>query len=249
MNFADDSDSDKSSGILEDEEDRAEGREALSMDSWAYNVMHKMGWDGHSGLGARNQGRTQPIDINIKNDLFGLGKPNLSKNKYESNISKKKFETGKDISIGDPTDPEEKILEGEKELSSVFCEICDKQYTSVVDFQSHLSSYNHYQNKKIADKLKLSKRTISDLQPHNYARRRPDVIIDDIKTSELLKTSCITVNCSSKSINVPSIEIEQENYSLADAMAPKTTFKMVLSSHNKRKRRIYEGNPDLTLSK
>lgn len=42
-------------------------------DNVGYKLLKKAGWDGNSGLGANEQGRTHPLRVTIKHDKLGIG--------------------------------------------------------------------------------------------------------------------------------------------------------------------------------
>ncbi|KAL3814604.1 hypothetical protein ACJIZ3_015872 [Penstemon smallii] len=114
-----------------------------------------MGWKG-KGLGKDEQGIIEPIKAGIRDSKLGLGKQ--EEDDYftaEENIQRKKL----DIEVEDTeelakkreviAEREQKIQGEVKEIRKVFyCELCNKQYKLAIEFEGHLSSYDHNHRKR-----------------------------------------------------------------------------------------------------
>ncbi|GJX04220.1 Toll/interleukin-1 receptor domain-containing protein [Tanacetum coccineum] len=119
-----------------------------------FRLLQKMGWKG-KGLGKNEQGITEPIKSGIRDAKLGLGKQEEDDFfTAEENIQRKKL----DIELEETeevakkrevmADREIKIETEVKEIrKSFYCELCNKQYKLAVEFEGHLSSYDHNHRK------------------------------------------------------------------------------------------------------
>ncbi|KAK9073905.1 hypothetical protein SSX86_006499 [Deinandra increscens subsp. villosa] len=111
------------------------------------------------GLGKNEQGITEPIKSGIRDSKLGVGKQEEDDFfTAEENIQRKKL----DIELEETeeiakkrevmADREHKIQTEVKEIRKVFyCELCDKQYKLAVEFEGHLSSYDHNHRKRFKE--------------------------------------------------------------------------------------------------
>ncbi|AED93588.1 unnamed protein product [Arabidopsis thaliana] len=130
----------------------------ISSSNVGFRLLQKMGWKG-KGLGKQEQGITEPIKSGIRDRRLGLGKQ--EEDDYftaEENIQRKKL----DIEIEETeeiakkrevlAEREQKIQSDVKEIRKVFyCELCSKQYRTVMEFEGHLSSYDHNHKKRFKE--------------------------------------------------------------------------------------------------
>ncbi|CAH2044494.1 unnamed protein product [Thlaspi arvense] len=130
----------------------------ISSSNVGFRLLQKMGWKG-KGLGKQEQGITEPIKSGIRDRRLGLGKQ--EEDDYftaEENIQRKKL----DIEMEETeeiakkrevlAEREQKIQSDVKEIRKVFfCELCSKQYRTVMEFEGHLSSYDHNHKKRFKE--------------------------------------------------------------------------------------------------
>ncbi|CAN8255820.1 unnamed protein product [Cochlearia groenlandica] len=130
----------------------------ISSSNVGFRLLQKMGWKG-KGLGKQEQGITEPIKSGIRDRRLGLGKQ--EEDDYftaEENIQRRKL----DIEIEETeeiakkrevlAERELKIQSDVKEIRKVFfCELCSKQYRTVMEFEGHLSSYDHNHKKRFKE--------------------------------------------------------------------------------------------------
>lgn len=143
------------------------GTEMASMDkpipseNRGYALLKKMGWSGYSGLGKTGQGIVDPIRINTEQDHLGLGKQSEfdetadaateERRKLESELQAKEDAQSKQLRM-DKVEKEERIAEEIAVVTKAFfCEVCNKQYHKVAEFESHLSSYDHHHRKRFKE--------------------------------------------------------------------------------------------------
>ncbi|RXH82101.1 hypothetical protein DVH24_036442 [Malus domestica] len=123
-----------------------------------FRLLQKMGWKG-KGLGKDEQGITEPIKSGIRDPKLGVGKQ--EEDDYytaEENIQRRKL----DVELEETEESakkrevlaerEQKIQTEVKEIRKVFyCELCSKQYKLAVEFEAHLSSYDHNHRKRFKE--------------------------------------------------------------------------------------------------
>lgn len=98
-----------------------------------------------------------PIRIDIKEDSLGVGKAEEEEAYHASSTAKRKaLDSEKQL---EETEEErlqrerrvEKKQMIERELEEVkrafYCEICDKQYNKISEYEQHLQSYDHHHKK------------------------------------------------------------------------------------------------------
>lgn len=127
----------------------------LTSSNIGFRLLQKMGWKG-KGLGKDEQGIVEPIKSGIRDAKLGLGKQ--EEDDYftaEENIQRRKldieFEETEELARKREViaEREQKIQSEVKEIRKVFhCELCNKQYKLAIEFEAHLSSYDHNHRKR-----------------------------------------------------------------------------------------------------
>ncbi|XP_023740994.1 uncharacterized protein LOC111889089 isoform X1 [Lactuca sativa] len=130
----------------------------LTSSNVGFRLLQKMGWKG-KGLGKDEQGITEPIKSGIRDSKLGVGKQEQDDFfTSEENIQRKKLdieveeteETAKKREV--MADREHKIQTEVNEIRKTFyCELCNKQYKLAVEFEGHLSSYDHNHRKRFKE--------------------------------------------------------------------------------------------------
>jgi len=125
-------------------------------------------------------GIVEPIRLNLKDDFMGVGKKEQGEEVAESATKRRALETEKEETeeqkkrklvcgcggrcsalflwtdrVSTKQDhhlEKEKIKEDVTEMNKVFyCDVCNKQYTQALQYDQHLSSYDHHHKKVRAD--------------------------------------------------------------------------------------------------
>ncbi|PQM34218.1 G patch domain-containing protein 8 isoform X4 [Prunus yedoensis var. nudiflora] len=116
-------------------------------------------WVEREGAWKDEQGITEPIKSGIRDPKLGVGKQ--EEDDYftaEENIQRRKL----DVEIEETeehakkrevlAEREQKIQTEVKEIHKVFyCDLCNKQYKLAVEFEAHLSSYDHNHRKRFKE--------------------------------------------------------------------------------------------------
>lgn len=130
----------------------------LTSSNVGYRLLQKMGWKG-KGLGKHEQGITEPIRSGIRDAKLGVGKQEEDDfYTSEENVQRKKL----DVELEETeeiakkrevmAEREQKIENEVKEIrKTFFCELCNKQYKLAVEFEGHLSSYDHNHRKRFKE--------------------------------------------------------------------------------------------------
>ncbi|XVF05884.1 hypothetical protein REPUB_Repub06bG0000500 [Reevesia pubescens] len=130
----------------------------LNSSNVGFRLLQKMGWKG-KGLGRDEQGIIEPIRSGIRDPKLGIGKQEEDDFfTAEENIQRRKL----DIEVEETeehakkrevlAEREQKIQTEVKEIRKVFyCELCNKQYKLAMEFEMHLSSYDHNHRKRFKE--------------------------------------------------------------------------------------------------
>ncbi|XP_052194785.1 uncharacterized protein LOC127802799 [Diospyros lotus] len=130
----------------------------LTSSNIGFRLLQKMGWKG-KGLGKDEQGIIEPIKSGIRDSKLGIGKQEEDDFfTAEENIQRKKL----DIEVEETeeiakkrevmAEREQKIQTEVKEIRKVFyCDLCNKQYKLAMEFEAHLSSYDHNHRKRFKE--------------------------------------------------------------------------------------------------
>lgn len=155
--------------------------EHLPESNIGYKLLLKMGWKVGQGLGSLQQGRKEPIRIDIKSDSLGVGK--LEEENYYHSTSTARRKALDSEKIAEETEEERvqrqnKVQKQEsikKELETInaafYCALCDKQYTKISEYETHLSSYDHNHRKRFKE-MKESNRPTAKLDRKREKERK-----------------------------------------------------------------------------
>lgn len=130
----------------------------LTSSNVGYRLLQKMGWKG-KGLGKDEQGIVEPIKAGMRDPKLGVGKQeqddfftaeeNVQRRKLEVELEETEELAKKREVIAER---EQKIQTEVKEIKKVFfCNLCNKQYKLAVEFEAHLSSYDHNHRKRFKE--------------------------------------------------------------------------------------------------
>ncbi|CAG8451325.1 13944_t:CDS:2 [Dentiscutata erythropus] len=147
-----------------------------------YKLLTKMGWKAGQGLGSLQQGRKEPIRIDTKSDCLGVGK--LEEENFYHVVSTAKRKALDSEKIAEETEEERQQRENKvqkqesikKELeiinSAFYCALCDKQYTKITEYETHLSSYDHNHRKRFKEMKETINRPVAKLDKKREKERK-----------------------------------------------------------------------------
>ncbi|KAI8081516.1 uncharacterized protein BX664DRAFT_317393 [Halteromyces radiatus] len=156
--------------------------EHLPVHNVGYRLLQKMGWKQGQGLGSLGQGRKEPIRIDMKQDGLGIGKAEQDQEYNESSTAQRKaMDSEKQLeeTMEERQLRESKVIkiqEIQQELLQVkrafYCELCDKQYNKVSEYDQHLQSYDHHHKKRFKDMKEQTKRSVIGQSDKERKRER-----------------------------------------------------------------------------
>ncbi|KAH9853196.1 hypothetical protein C2E23DRAFT_823624 [Lenzites betulinus] len=126
-----------------------------------FSMLEKMGWKEGSPLGLSGDGRVDPIPFYVKNDLTGLGKSTQDVRMIETTVSQRR-ELDSERQIKETEEQRKQREEAvarraavQSELSTVlrpfYCEVCEKQFQNVAQYDEHTNSYAHHHKVRFRD--------------------------------------------------------------------------------------------------
>ncbi|KAJ3057352.1 hypothetical protein HK097_008447 [Rhizophlyctis rosea] len=132
-----------------------------------FMLLQKMGWSKGTGLGREGTGRIDPIPIIYKDDSLGIGKSEQYEARHIEVTSKRKaLDSERLLEETDEqrAERESKVLkeasiksELKQTTSAFYCSLCDKQYSKISEYETHLSSYDHNHRKRFKEMRTASK--------------------------------------------------------------------------------------------
>ncbi|KAI8916499.1 hypothetical protein DFJ77DRAFT_509903 [Powellomyces hirtus] len=169
-----------------------------------YQLLLKMGWRKGHGLGLGGHGRVDPVRIIVKEDLLGLGKgEELDTYHVESTAKRKAMESER---IADETESQKVLREVKiqkteaihKEIKSVtaafYCKLCDKQYSKISEYETHLSSYDHNHRQRFKDMQDQSKKGFTEKDAAQKRRREDKERLREEKELKRLQEAAMALN-------------------------------------------------------
>ncbi|KAI9057178.1 hypothetical protein FKP32DRAFT_1638578, partial [Trametes sanguinea] len=126
-----------------------------------FSMLAKMGWVEGSPLGLSGEGRVDPIPFYVKNDLTGLGKTNQDVRMIETTVSQRR-ELDSERMVKETEEQRKQREEAvarraavQSEISNVlrpfYCEVCEKQFQNVAQYDEHTNSYAHHHKIRFRD--------------------------------------------------------------------------------------------------
>ncbi|KAL5519019.1 hypothetical protein ACEPAH_702 [Sanghuangporus vaninii] len=150
-----------------DEHVRGVAREVITVETKIKNtnkgfaMLAKMGWAEGTPLGLSGDGRVDPVPFTVKQDSTGLGKATQDFRMIETTVSQRRnldsermqFETAEQRQQREAAVAQKAAVKSE--LSNVlrpfYCELCDKQFQNVAQYDEHTNSYAHHHKARARD--------------------------------------------------------------------------------------------------
>ncbi|KAF5842031.1 hypothetical protein DUNSADRAFT_9600 [Dunaliella salina] len=146
-----------------------------------FQLLQKMGWSKGKGLGRNEDGIVEPVRAGIDAGIrLGVGKQ--EEDNYFTNaelIERRRMEC--EIQANEDEDRrrkreaqagwEQKVKEEVTELKRTFyCDECHKQYEKAMEFEQHLSSYDHHHKKRLQEMRIMQNERTRDERAKKEAR-------------------------------------------------------------------------------
>lgn len=115
-----------------------------------YQMLKKMAWKEGEGLGKRKSGIVEPICVRAPEGREGLGRRERDESALEQATKRKR---GVNESVDERKAERLETIKAEVRAQNAefYCKVCDKQYKTVAEFSTHLSSYDHHHRKRFAE--------------------------------------------------------------------------------------------------
>ncbi|KAI0271517.1 hypothetical protein BC834DRAFT_922277 [Gloeopeniophorella convolvens] len=126
-----------------------------------FAMLAKLGWVEGTPLGLSPDARVDPIPFQVKNDATGLGKTNQDFRMIETTVSQRR-ELDSERQRNE-TEEQRRAREGnvarrvalQSEIQEVlrpfYCDVCDKQFQNVAQYDEHTNSYAHHHKIRFRD--------------------------------------------------------------------------------------------------
>ncbi|KAJ1675957.1 hypothetical protein EV182_000250 [Spiromyces aspiralis] len=191
----------------------------ISASNVGFKMMRKLGWMPGNGLGRRKQGRVDPIPIATKIDTLGLGKAAEYERVHLDSTARRRTMTAEVISRETDTEKERRearveremaIREQVKAMTQVFyCDLCDKRYANVGEWENHLASYGHNHQQRIRNmKENAKKMQMGENEAERRRRKREEQEAREIQ--RMLKVAKQRQSKEVKGGEVQSLSIRRE---------------------------------------
>ncbi|KAF9535566.1 hypothetical protein CPB83DRAFT_20011 [Crepidotus variabilis] len=126
-----------------------------------FELLSKFGWKEGQPVGLDPEGRTEPVPFYVKSDLTGLGKVSQDVEMIETTVSQRRGldserqqrETEEQRRAREDIVARKSALEAEisSTLRAFYCELCDKQFKNVAQYDEHTNSYAHHHKVRYRD--------------------------------------------------------------------------------------------------
>eukprot|EP00008_Paramoeba_atlantica_P008648 CAMPEP_0201490576 /NCGR_PEP_ID=MMETSP0151_2-20130828/26641_1 /ASSEMBLY_ACC=CAM_ASM_000257 /TAXON_ID=200890 /ORGANISM="Paramoeba atlantica, Strain 621/1 / CCAP 1560/9" /LENGTH=282 /DNA_ID=CAMNT_0047876577 /DNA_START=35 /DNA_END=883 /DNA_ORIENTATION=+ len=136
-----------------------------------YQLLLKMGWDKSKSLGKKGNGIIDPIRVAFREqrDFVGVGKYEEYDHYCEVATEQRRLlETEKEETEQLIEKRRQKAEQKENKEQAVtkmvrpfYCELCDKQYKNVAEYDTHLNSYDHNHKARFLETKKRMRKTPS----------------------------------------------------------------------------------------
>jgi len=141
--------------------------EAIPASNKGYQLLMKMGWKKGKGVGKYGQGRVDPVPLFVLDGQLGLGKAEEYKQMTEMAAAQRRqleteIEEGREIQkvrLEMWKEKQRREVEVKEMNKQFYCEICNKQYKTVKEMESHLSSYDHHHTKRLKEMKEMYNRS------------------------------------------------------------------------------------------
>ncbi|KAJ7107660.1 hypothetical protein C8R43DRAFT_1044918 [Mycena crocata] len=126
-----------------------------------FAMLARLGWVEGQPLGVSGDGRVDPIPFQIKRDSTGLGKLNQDVRMIETTVSQRRGldsermtkESEDQRRAREDLVARRSALESEisTTLKAFYCDLCEKQFKTVVAYTEHTNSYAHHHKARFKD--------------------------------------------------------------------------------------------------
>lgn len=126
-----------------------------------FQILLRMGWEKGRGLGRRQEGRKEPVRLACVVGKGGLGIERVyDEMGQEATASRQLLESERQLQETaeetrqrlERAEMQQRTKEAvERQNRAFYCEDCRKQYTTAMQWEEHLSSYDHHHRKRLLE--------------------------------------------------------------------------------------------------
>ncbi|PIL29574.1 transcription factor [Ganoderma sinense ZZ0214-1] len=148
-----------------------------------FSMLARMGWVEGTPLGASGDGRVDPVPFYVKNDLTGLGKASQDVRMIESTVSQRRGldserqtkETQEQRKQREDAVARRAAVQSEitTVLRPFYCEVCEKQFQNVAQYDEHTNSYAHHHKVRFRD-MQLAQRASRNTEEEVSKRKEKE---------------------------------------------------------------------------
>ncbi|OCH96603.1 hypothetical protein OBBRIDRAFT_787168 [Obba rivulosa] len=178
-----------------------------------FKMLASMGWVDGQPLGLSGDGRVDPVPFYVKNDLTGLGKANQDVRMIESTVSQRREleverqtkETEEQRRAREDAVAKKAALQSQifSTLRAFYCELCDKQFQNVAQYDEHTNSYAHHHKARFRD-MQLAQRANKNTQEEVEKRKEKERKREEKELRKLAKAVGIKLTKPQVSLLAPS---------------------------------------------
>ncbi|EMD41699.1 hypothetical protein CERSUDRAFT_79334 [Gelatoporia subvermispora B] len=182
-----------------------------------FMMLANMGWSDGQPLGLAGDGRVDPVPFYVKNDLTGLGKANQDVRMIESTVSQRRGleverqtkETEEQRKAREDAVAKKAALQSEisSTLKAFYCELCEKQFQNVAQYDEHTNSYAHHHKARFRD-MQLAQRANRNTQEELEKRKEKERKREEKELRKLAKAAGIKLAKPPVSLLAPTAAAE-----------------------------------------
>ncbi|EPT04143.1 hypothetical protein FOMPIDRAFT_1114366 [Fomitopsis schrenkii] len=183
-------------------------REAVTVDTKikssnkGFLMLASMGWVEGQPLGLSGDGRVDPVPFYVKNDLTGLGKTNQDVRMIETTVAQRREldserqtkETEEQRRAREDSVARRAAVQSEisSTLRPFYCELCDKQFKNVAQYDEHTNSYAHHHKARFRD-MQLAARASRNQQEEADKRKEKERKREEKELRKLAKAAGVKI--------------------------------------------------------
>eukprot|EP01130_Rhizamoeba_saxonica_P009434 TRINITY_DN3836_c0_g1_i8.p1 TRINITY_DN3836_c0_g1~~TRINITY_DN3836_c0_g1_i8.p1 ORF type:complete len:247 (+),score=68.56 TRINITY_DN3836_c0_g1_i8:145-885(+) len=218
-----------------DNVERASMDVGISKNNIGYQMLLKMGWKEATPLGTSGEGLIEPIKLEVKADVMGLGRKERNENLELPEMQRKKLE----IEIEETQEIKQKRLDRKfredtlqndllARTEGFYCELCDKRYEKIQQYEYHLDSLDHNHTKRLKD-LRKNAKIVPEETPEQKLMKSKQAL-----SSMMSKASALQQQ--EPSVEDTKVELPVDDTPVAFSMGPSTRNKRKRKGYTKQKR-------------
>ncbi|KAF7310706.1 hypothetical protein HMN09_00613500 [Mycena chlorophos] len=147
-----------------------------------FAMLAKLGWREGQPLGLSEDGRVDPVPLNLHAGSLGLGRLTQDFRVIETTVSQRRDmdsermtkESDEQRQTREDNVARSMVLQNElsSTIKAFYCELCDKQFTKVAAYTEHTNSYAHHHKARFKDMQSSMRGTQDDADKRKEKERK-----------------------------------------------------------------------------